>query len=239
MKNLVSIICLTIICQFSILSACSQSYHKKIQLFEKTFLAKQTDYQNYHNLSQLVSEHYTQLNYQERKEIRDFLSDHAHFSTIQIPPAKETGQLITIKGTVKNIKGNVLPNMKLFIFHTDSKGFYAPTDSITKKMSETDPRLFGFVTTDKYGQYSFTTIHPGTYPFKYEGRYVPQHIHIQIVEKGFEPYAIQMIFENDPAMKERYWKDWAVKLKFPVVKLVQSGNRSIGNCDILLLNQKL
>ena len=237
MKNLVFIFALTLTCQFSILSVCSQPYQKKIQLLEKIFLAKQTDYHNYESLSHLVSKDYTQLKYQERKEIRDFLSDHAHFSTIQIPPSNEPGQLITIKGTVKNIKGNVLPNIQLFIFHTDTKGYYAPTDSVTKKMSETDPRLFGYLTTDKNGQYSFTTIHPGTYPLKYKERYVPQHIHIQIVEKGFEPYSIQMVFEDDQAMKERYWKEWAVKLKFPIIQLVKSGNRRIGNYDIVLHNE--
>ena len=116
MKNSFFILSLTITCQFSILLACSQPYQKNIQLLEKAFMAKQTDYHNYESLSHLVAEHYTQLNYQERKEIRDFLSDHAHFSTIQIPPSNEPGQLITIKGTVKNIKGNVLPTFSCSSF---------------------------------------------------------------------------------------------------------------------------
>lgn len=212
----------------------AQSFQPRIAQLEKTFLANPTDYHQYENLSFLVSEHYIKLSIAERKEIRDFLSANARFANIHIPPPKEAGQLITIKGTVKNINGIPLKNIKLFVFHTDARGYYAPTDSATKRMNEPDARLFGYVTTDKDGNYVFETIHPGTYPNKYEGRYIPQHIHIQIVEKGYEPFSIQMAFEDDPAMKDKYWKDWAVKQKFPVTRLVKSGNILTGNYDIVL-----
>lgn len=236
MKNTVINISLSIVFHFFSLSAYAQPYRQQIQQLEKTFLSHPTEYSNYENLTRLISEHYTQLTIAERKEIRDFLSAHTHFSTIHIPPAKETGRSITIKGTVKNVKGSPLPNSKLFIFHTDARGYYAPTDSASKRMNEPDPRLFGYVVTDKDGRYSFETIHPGTYPNKYEGRYIPQHIHIQIVEKGFEPFSIQMAFEDDPAMKDPYWKDWAVKQKFPVTRLIHSGNILTGSYDIILTN---
>ncbi len=236
MKKAVSNIGLVLAIQFFAFIVNAQTYRQRIQLLEQTFLSKPSDYIHYQNLSLLITEHYTQLTIAERKEVRDFLSAHAHFSTIHIPPAKETGQPIIIKGTVKNVKGVPLPNSKLFIFHTDARGYYAPTDSASKRMNEPDPRLFGYVITDKDGRYSFETIHPGTYPNKYEGRYIPQHIHIQIVEKGFEPFSIQMAFEDDPAMKDKYWKDWAIKQKFPVTKLIRSGNILTGNYDIVLTN---
>ena len=215
----------------------TQSYKNRIKELEKIFLAKPNDYLNYENISFLISEHYVQLNFAERKEIRDFLSGHARFSNIHIPPPKEAGRSITVKGTVRDAKGTLLKNIKLFVFHTDARGYYTPTDSATKRMNEPDPRLFGYVTTDKDGRYSFETIHPGTYPAKYEGRYIPQHIHIQIVEKGYEPFSIQMAFEDDPAMKDPYWKDWATKQKFPLTKLILSGNILTGNYNIVLMNQ--
>lgn len=212
----------------------AQTYHPRIVQLEKTFLSDPADYNHYASLSFLVSEHYTQLSIAERKEIRDFLSAHTRFSNIHIPPPNEAGQLITVKGTVKDSKGSPLKNIKLFVFHTDAKGYYAPTDAATKSMNEPDPRLFGYVVTDKDGKYSFETIHPGTYPRKYEGRFIPQHIHIQIIEKGYEPFSIQMAFEDDPAMKDRYWREWAVKQKFPVTRFTRPGNILIGNYDIVL-----
>jgi len=237
MKNTVSTICFFVAIIFFSVTTYSQQYQPRIRQLEKSFLAKPTDYTNYENLCLLVSEHYTQLNIAERKEIRDFLSVNAHFSNIHIVPPKEPGQPITIKGTVKDAKGNPLKNIRLFIFHTDARGYYAPTDSATKRMNEPDPRLFGYVTTDKDGRYTFETIHPGTYPNKYEGRFIPQHIHIQIVEKGYEPFSIQMAFEDDPAMKDQYWKDWAVKQKFPVTRFIRTGNILTGNYDIILVKE--
>ncbi len=225
------------ILQLLIISGYAQSFQSRITQFEKAFLLNPTDHHSYENLSFLVSEHYIQLSIAERKEIRDFLSAHARFSTIHIPPTKEAGQPVIIKGTVKDTKGNPLKNIKLFVFHTDAKGYYAPTDSASKRMNEPDPRLFGYLVTDKDGKYSFGTIHPGTYPNKYEGRFIPQHIHIQIVEKGYEPFSIQMAFEDDPAMKDKYWKDWAIKQKFPVTRFTQTGNTLTGNYDIVLTKE--
>ena len=212
----------------------AQPFQTRIVQFEKAFLSSPTDYHQYSKLSFLVSEHYTELSIAERKEIRDFLSAHTRFSNIHIPPPKEAGQLITITGTVKDVKGSPLKNRKLFIFHTDAKGYYAPTDSASKRMNEPDPRLFGYVITDQQGKYSFETIHPGTYPGKYEGRFIPQHIHIQIIEKGYEPFSVQMAFEDDPAMKDIYWRDWAIKQKFPVTKFSRAGNKLIGIYNIIL-----
>lgn len=233
MKKSTRILALCVLQLFTICGY-TQTFQTRIAQLEKAFLLKPTDYHQYESLSFLVSEHYKQLTIAERKEIRDFLSAHTRFSDIHIPPPKEAGQLITVTGTVKDAMGSPLKNRKLFIFHTDARGYYAPTDSASKRMNEPDPRLFGYVITDKQGKYSFETIHPGTYPVKYEGRYIPQHIHIQIVEKGYDPFSIQMAFEDDPAMKDPYWRDWAVKQKFPVARFSRSGNKLIGNYNIVL-----
>ena len=211
-----------------------QSYNNRIKELEKAFLANPADYLNYENMSFLVSEHYVQLNAAERKEIRDFLSGHARFSTIHIHPPKEAGRPITIKGIVRDAKGTPLKNVKLFVFHTDARGYYTPTDSATKRMNEPDPRLFGYVTTDKDGKYSFETIHPGTYPNKYKGRYIPQHIHIQIQQAKYTDYSIQMAFEDDPSMKDPYWQKWASDLTYPVIRLTLIANEKTGIHNITL-----
>lgn len=212
----------------------TQTFHPGIAQLEKAFLFSPTDYHRYENLSFLVSEHYTELSIAERKEIRDFLSAHAHFSGIHIPPHKEAGQAITIKGTVKDAKGNPLKNIKLFVFHTDAKGYYAPTDAASKTMNEPDARLFGYVVTNKDGKYSFETIHPGTYPNQYEGRYIPQHIHIQIQQEKYKDYSIQMAFEDDPSMKDPYWQKWARDLTYPVIRFTLIANEKTAIHNITL-----
>jgi hypothetical protein len=212
----------------------TQTFQPRIPQLEKAFLLNPLDYHQYESLSFLVSEHYTQLTVSERKKIRDFLSAHAHFSGIHIPPPKEAGQPITIKGTVKDTKGTPLKNIKLFVFHADAKGYYAPTDAASKRMNEPDARLFGYVITDKEGKYSFETIHPGTYPNKYEGRYIPQHIHIQVQQVKYKDYSIQMTFEDDPSMKDPYWQKWARDLTYPVIRLTAIAHEKTGIHNITL-----
>lgn len=90
-------------------------------------------------------------------------------------------------------------------------------------MSEHDPRLFGSIRTEKDGNYTLTTIHPGTYPNVYQGRYIPQHIHFNIVAKGYVNQNLQIAWEDDPAMKDIYWRDWAKETKYPIVKLEETG----------------
>jgi protocatechuate 3,4-dioxygenase beta subunit len=93
-------------------------------------------------------------------------------------------------------------------FQTDSRGYYTPFDSAQNKMGEPDARLFGFLKTDANGNFEIHTIRPASYPKKYEGRTIPQHIHNNITAKGYANQNLQMVFDDDPAMND-YWRQWA------------------------------
>ncbi len=212
----------------------AQTVKEQLIKHEQALLAHPNEYINYESLSFLVSQHYLELSSADRLRIRKSLASFTRFAEIRLNPPGESGTPITIHGTVYNRSGVALKKVQLLVFHTDAKGYYAPDDAIKKTMNEADARLFGYITTDDHGRFSFTTIHPGTYPKKYEGRYIPQHIHFEIKQAGYQPFSIQMAFEDDPAMKDIYWKKWATDLNFPVVRFVKENGVLIGVYDIHL-----
>lgn len=216
------------------IEASAQSITARYKETVAAFKSNPVSYTHYENLLFLVSGHYLQLTAIQRKEIRQLLSEKAAFSTVTITSPAEKGIPLMISGMVTDDKKHPLPGVKILVFQTDARGYYAPDDSARKRMNEADSRLFGYITTDKNGNYSFQTIHPGTYPKKYEGRWIPQHIHLQIQHSGYKAFAIQMAFADDPAMKDRYWQDWAGKLQFPVITTIKTGKYLAGNYSIIL-----
>ncbi len=217
------------------LMSCGQARQDEIKKAEAALLEHPRDLRYYEQLTFIVSQHYLQLTHEQRMDIRKFLKEHARFSAITIEPPGEPGKLITISGTVRNEQGSPLSNVTILLFHTDAHGYYAPDDSIKKSMNEPDARLFGFVTTDVNGHYSFQTVEPGNYPHAYQGRIIPRHIHFEIEYPGFKHYGVQMAFEDDPSMQDNYWKDWTKNLHYPVVTLKKAGDQLNGLNDIVLV----
>jgi len=214
--------------------AYSQQWDMKIKALS-TQLTNHPTYPVYDSLHFLVTEHYLQLTPQERSGIRTLLEKQAKSSSVTLCTRKEKGSKITIKGRLLDVHQKPISRAGLYIFHADNKGYYAPTDSALKKMNEADPRLFGFLTTDELGNYSFQTVRPASYPNKFNGRFIPQHIHINCTATGYKNLNIQMVFKDDPAMKDTYWKEWAKKQKYPVVRLhYDKDNRLYGICDLTL-----
>ena len=169
----------------------------------------------------------------QRNEIRQLLNQ-SSFSKIKNYPPDELGLKITIKGTIKDKNAKTIAGAKVIVFQTDAKGNYAPQDGSTKRMSESDARLYGVLRTDNAGQYELYAIHPGSYPVQYEGRYIPQHIHFNVSAKGFRELKLQIAFKDDPAMKDPQWQAWAKDQKFPVVELVSVNGVATGMCNIIL-----
>jgi protocatechuate 3,4-dioxygenase beta subunit len=213
----------------------AQQWGKKIKTLSAQLTAHHTR-TVYDSLHFLVAEHYLQLTPQERDDIRHLLEQQTQGSFEKLNTNQEKGTKITIKGRVLDAHQKPIPRARLSIFHADAKGYYAPTDSVLKKMNEADPRLFGFLTTDAAGNYSFQTVRPASYPTKYNGRFIPQHIHINCTAKGYKALNIQMAFEDDPAMQDTYWQKWAKQQNYPVVKLhYDKDDRLYGECDLILI----
>ena len=146
----------------------------------------------------------------------------------------ELGRQIKLTGRITDENNTSVLLAKITIYQADVNGYYAPQDATTHHMSEHDPRLYGSILTGKDGAYSLGTIHPGTYPILYEGRHIPQHIHFNIAAKGFQSQHLQIVFYDDPAMKDKHWLDWAAALEYPVVKLDNTGSVSTAVLNIKL-----
>ncbi|MFN0016585.1 MAG: hypothetical protein ACKVU2_18740 [Saprospiraceae bacterium] len=166
--------------------------------------------------------------------MRETLEKHAIWSSMSTCPATESGTQLTLRGQLTDETGNPLRGERLHVFHTDNHGYYAPTDSITGGMAENDPRLEGFLVTDSAGRFEIRGIRPASYPKKYMGRTIPQHVHIVAAVAGFRPENFQVVFADDPAMSE-HWETWAKKLRNPIVKLTLTDTGYFGEFKLVLL----
>jgi protocatechuate 3,4-dioxygenase beta subunit len=203
------------------------------QELKKVFLLHPADYTHYQSLQMLRGTQYELLSAGQRNEIRQLLNK-STFSKIKNYPTGEPGARIVITGIVSDKNSNPVALAKIIVFQTDASGNYAPQDSKTKRMSESDARLYGVLQTDNEGRYELIAIHPGSYPLKYEGRFIPQHIHFNVSAKGVPVLKLQLAFEDDPVMKDRHWQTWAKDLGYPVVKLVSINGIPTGVCNIML-----
>jgi protocatechuate 3,4-dioxygenase beta subunit len=203
------------------------------QELKKVFLLHPADYTHYQSLQMLLSTQYELLSTGQRNEIRQLLNK-STFSKIKNYPTGEPGTRIVITGIVSDKKSRPVAMAKIIVFQTDASGNYAPQDSKTKRMSESDARLFGVLQTDNEGRYELSAIRPGSYPFKYEGRFIPQHIHFNVSAKGGTELKLQLVFEDDPVMRDPRWQKWAKYLGYPVVKLVSINGIPTGVCNIIL-----
>lgn len=111
--------------------------------------------------------------------------------------ADEPGARLTISGTVYQANGvTPAPDVVLFVYQTDVTGYYNPEDDAL------NPRLHGWVKTDRQGHYTFHTIRPGAYPH----RDTPAHIHVHLYGVGIPERSIaEYRFADDPRLsaKER------------------------------------
>jgi protocatechuate 3,4-dioxygenase beta subunit len=202
------------------------------QELKKVFLMHPADYTHYQSLQTLLSTQYELLSAGQRNEIR-LLLNKSTFSKIKNYPTPEPGTRIVITGTIRDKKNKPIAGAKIYVFQADASGNYAPQDSKTKRMTESDARLYGVLQTDSQGRYELSAVHPGSYPIKYEGRFIPQHIHFNVSAKGVKELKLQLAFDDDPAMRDPHWQKWAKDLGYPVIRLVSNGIPT-GVCNIVL-----
>ncbi len=212
-------ITLLLLCVLGLPFVCSaQQWTNSINVLTKTLLAHPS-HSVYDSLHFIVAEHYSELTIEQRHNIRKTLEKQAQWAVTILCSDKEQGTKITIKGRVLDAHHKPIANVLLSIYHADNTGNYAPSDGTLKRMSEGDPRLFGFVKTDNLGDYAFQTVRPASYPNKYNGRTIPQHIHINTSAAGYKTQAVQMAFDDDPQMSDAYWRNWAKEQHYPVVTM--------------------
>ena len=110
------------------------------------------------------------------------------------------GQRIVVFGQVRDSGGRPVPDTLVEVWQANSAGRYAHArDSWPAPL---DPNFTGGgrVVTDRSGNYTFTTIKPGAYPWgNHHNAWRPAHIHFSLFGVAFTQRLVtQMYFPDDP-----------------------------------------
>jgi protocatechuate 3,4-dioxygenase beta subunit len=114
-------------------------------------------------------------------------------NTAYLPDWHEAGHKMIVEGTVyKKDKRTPAKNVIVYLYHTDSKGYYSKAPGQVNGLRHEHIR--GWIRTGADGKYRFYTTMPAPYP----GKNSPAHIHPVIKEAGINEYYIDDYwFEGD------------------------------------------
>ena len=126
---------------------------------------------------------------------RELIEKYCKAETISIATDTIPGKKIKVTGTVKDTDGKPVVNALVYLYHTDSRGWYA-ANSPHVNMKEGDmrhARLFGYVRTNKDGKFELHTIKPSGYPQSD----LPAHIHVHVTAEGYSSFVNEFLFDDD------------------------------------------
>ena len=130
---------------------------------------------------------------------REIIRKYSSAGVLGITANDEPGKKINVIATVKNKDGQPVPDALVYLYQTDSRGWYA-ADALHVLMNEGDfrhARLFGYLKTDKNGKLELYTVKPSGYPQSD----LPAHIHVQVTAEGYHPYGTEFLFQDDERLK--------------------------------------
>jgi protocatechuate 3,4-dioxygenase beta subunit len=112
------------------------------------------------------------------------------------------GERIIVVGKVLDESGRAIPNALIEVWQANACGRYIHKRD--QHDAPLDPNFLGAgrVLTDENGDYRFTTIRPGAYPWRnHENAWRPAHIHFSVFGRNFlQRLVTQMYFPGDPLM---------------------------------------
>lgn len=145
-----------------------------------------------------------------RRLLRTLMKNHIRETEITLVDAREEGERMIIYGTLINPDSTPVADVTLYFYHTDDKGLYAP-EHLRGGFGSNNPRLFGYVKTNQYGDFKVTTIRPNSYP----GYRNLRHVHFEILTPGCSQVS-QFNLDRDPEPTPTQVKD-AQERNFPVL----------------------
>src|SRR6185503_11642764 len=126
-----------------------------------------------------------------RPEEADLTTQHA---------GEPQGERIIVKGRVLDERGRPVPNTLVEIWQCNAGGRYI--HEVDQHPAPLDPNFTGAgrAVTDSGGNYQFTTIKPGAYPWRnHPNAWRPAHIHFSLFGESFLSRLVtQMYFPGDP-----------------------------------------
>ena len=126
---------------------------------------------------------------------REMIEKYCKAEPISIATDTIPGKKIKVISTVKDTDGKPVAGALVYLYHTDSRGWYA-ADAPHVLQYEGDirhARLFGYVKTDKEGRFELHTIKAAGYP-KSD---LPAHIHVHVSANGYRAFGTEFLFDDD------------------------------------------
>lgn len=111
------------------------------------------------------------------------------------------GQRIIVTGRVLDADGRPVPDAAIEVWQANAAGYYRhPVDSTDNRPLDPNFTGRGLVVTDRDGNYAFTSIRPGAYPWgNHPNAWRPAHIHLSLFgDRLTQRLVTQMYFEGDP-----------------------------------------
>ena len=154
------------------------------------------------------------------------------------PGWTQQGQKILLTGIIYQNDGKTpASDVLMYYYHTNTDGRYVHKTEERRSMppntlGQTHGYIRGWVKTDTTGRYSIYTVRPAAYPTYEE----PEHIHVTIKEPGNinEYYIDDFVFDDDKFLTQENRQRMENRCGSGIVKLVQTGELSIGERNITL-----
>ncbi|HEX6847022.1 MAG TPA: hypothetical protein VF144_08585 [Chitinophagaceae bacterium] len=146
------------------------------------------------NISEILTDKKFDIIHPETK-FRELIKKYCKAETISITTDTIPGKKIRVIGSVKGSDGAPVADALVYLYHTDSRGWYA-ADAPHVLQTGSDvghARLFGYVKTDKEGRFELHTIKPSGYPQSD----LPAHIHVHVTAQGYRNFVNEFLFDDD------------------------------------------
>lgn len=118
-------------------------------------------------------------------------------SIARIAPPEEPGEPMRITGIVHDQRGDPVPGVIVYAYHTNAEGMYPPAQPFRGQAAYRHGELRAWVRSDSLGRYGFDTIRPASYP----DNDIPAHVHMHVIEPGCCTYYLTSIhFTGDPLL---------------------------------------
>jgi len=122
--------------------------------------------------------------------------------TKQVAGGEAAGQRIIVTGRILDENGDPVPNTLVEVWQCNAAGRYHHDKDNHDAPLDPYFRGAGRLLTDAGGQYRFTTIKPGAYPWRnHSNAWRPAHIHFSVFGRTMlERLITQMYFPDDPLL---------------------------------------
>jgi protocatechuate 3,4-dioxygenase beta subunit len=126
------------------------------------------------------------------------LDDDNDLTTVKGLSGKASGEITDLTGTIKDINGQPISDLRIEIWQCDANGRYRHPRERGEQPVDRFFQGHGSTRTDANGLYRFRTIRPVPYP----GR--TPHIHVAVFPRGERPFVTQLYVKNDSRNAEDF-----------------------------------